>query len=355
MSFNDFIASNQPTHRICRHMIFWGVYAIHYYLQSLIPVKQMFYSAFISACCFLPACVIAVYTLIYIALPVLRARKFVLFVTSIIFLVSSLVILNYYMSVTFFFLTCECELRNIPFGTILGLNLGNTAHALITGFLVLGFKLAKDWLANQKENQKLLNQRISNELRLQKARIYPSFLFLAMRNLQEKLKHESSDSPEIILKLSDVLSYLLYESSEDVVTVEREVDIVATYLAVEELIHPNRVSIQTQMTPDSKGKCIRPMVLFNLLQECCEPLGRSWGKNYALDLNVSAKDDMMRVTLRVTLLEELSNLSQWERLTEDIASSVRNLTSAGQDVRYTAQHYTTDIEMNVQLASSAAS
>ncbi len=115
----------------------------------------------------------------------------------------------------------------------MGQGSNNAFHAFTTGGLVLGFKIVKGWIEQQKENKKLIKTKDIQRIATAKTRIYPRFLFQSLNCINARMTSGLDDSPEIILRLSDLLSYLLYESSEESVPLEKELDMVANLLHIE--------------------------------------------------------------------------------------------------------------------------
>ena len=89
MFLSEIIFSNKALCRITRHLVFWLVYTIFFYLQSLVPEvitvlyhSNAFYVAWVSVYCFLPACIFSVYVFLYFLLPAyLQKKKFIQFST----------------------------------------------------------------------------------------------------------------------------------------------------------------------------------------------------------------------------------------------------------------------------------
>jgi LytS/YehU family sensor histidine kinase len=191
-------------------------------------------------------------------------------------------------------------------------------HAITTGGIVLGIKIAKEWIVKQKENQRLAKLKISNELQLQKARIYPGFLFQSLDSLCTKMISGSPDSPKMILRLSDLLNYLLYESSEELIPLEKELEMIANLLSIEKINQAHHLTIHSQITATSEGKFIRPLILFPLLQNCFETLGCRENEQYVVHLEIAIINQILNVSLRVEQTSEKLNLTEWSQMLKNV-------------------------------------
>jgi two-component system LytT family sensor kinase len=233
--------------------------------------------------------------------------------------------LNYFTTVIFFRFTCECPMSSIRFFQILGQDIINTAHALTTGGLVLGIRVAKEWVSSQKENQNLIRLKISNELHLQKARIYPGFLFQSLNALHFKMISGSADSPTIILTLSDLLSYLLYDSTEEWIPLEKELGMIVNLLSIERINRRRHLTIHSKIMSTSNNKFIKPLTLFPLLQNCFEALGSSEKEYYAFYLDIKEVSQMLHVLLIVERVSEKSNLTEWDQMLNNFKARIMPL------------------------------
>lgn len=241
-------------------------------------------------------------------------------------------------------------MSSIKFFQVLGQDFINTTHAITTGGLVLGIKVAKEWIAKQKENQRLVKLKISNELRLQKARIYPAFLFQSLDSLHTKMISGSADSPKMILRLSDVLNYLLYESSEELIPLEKELDMIANLLAIEKINQGHLLTIHSEITSNADGKFIRPLILFPLLQNCFEALGSSKKELYLFHLEITIARQILSVCLRFEQMREKSNLIEWNQMLERVWRRISFLCQDDHELKIENSKDGSKINLDVLLA-----
>jgi len=118
----------------------------------------------------------------------------------------------------------------------------NKYHAVTDGLflpmmlygITAGIKLSKKWFLRQRENERLPKQKLATELQLLKTSIHPRFLFHALHTVEKYIENASPTSPALIVQLSDLLSYILYEKDERWVTLEKELEIIGCYINLEE-------------------------------------------------------------------------------------------------------------------------
>ncbi|MBP5724937.1 MAG: sensor histidine kinase [Bacteroidales bacterium] len=78
-------------------------------------------------------------------------------------------------------------------------------------------------------------QQMASKLQLLKSQLSPHFLFNAMNSLYSLSLKKSEDLPNAILTFSDLLRYNTYDSSEDFVDVEKEIEYLHNYIKIQKL------------------------------------------------------------------------------------------------------------------------
>ncbi len=109
----------------------------------------------------------------------------------------------------------------------------------LSSFFIAGastiFKITGDWLKQQREQMKLKQDSLVSELKFLRSQINPHFLFNTLNNIYSLALIKSDKTPEIILKLSEILRYMLYECNAPKVPLEKEISYIKNYLDLEKL------------------------------------------------------------------------------------------------------------------------
>ena len=93
--------------------------------------------------------------------------------------------------------------------------------AIKVTLIVVAISLLKRWWQKQKEKERLEKEKISAELRLLKAQIHPEFLFSTLNSITTFARAASPQAPEMLIRFSDLLSYMLYDSDDAKVRLEK--------------------------------------------------------------------------------------------------------------------------------------
>lgn len=137
---------------------------------------------------------------------------------------------------------------------------------IYTLFLATGIKFIKDWILNQQRMQEKEKQYLETELNFLKSQIQPHFFFNTLNNLYSLTLKKSDLAPEIVLKLSDLMSYMLYESNSPLVPLTKEIAYLQNYLDVEQLRFGQRLSVSFNMEGLMEEVNIPPMILILFIE-----------------------------------------------------------------------------------------
>jgi hypothetical protein len=108
-----------------------------------------------------------------------------------------------------------------------------------------------------------------NELSALKAQINPHFLFNNLNTIYSMSAQKDARTPEVILKLSDFLRYVLYDTASETIPLEKEVEIIQTYVSLQkERLHPEITQVELTTHGNFSGIAIAPLLLIPLAENC---------------------------------------------------------------------------------------
>ncbi|MFK7773896.1 MAG: sensor histidine kinase [Saprospiraceae bacterium] len=135
---------------------------------------------------------------------------------------------------------------------------------IVTGlFLVLitiPLRLIENYFKKEELEQELKTQQLEAELRFLKAQVNPHFLFNALNNIYSLSFTNSSQTPEMILKLSDMMSYMLYDCKTEKVKLTNEINYLHNFIALQQLKKEGELNIEFLTKGDFSGIHITPML-----------------------------------------------------------------------------------------------
>ena len=133
-------------------------------------------------------------------------------------------------------------------------------------FLSAVLKFVTDWFLNEKIKTNLENEKLLSELAFLKSQINPHFLFNSLNNIYSLAYQKSDKTPEAILKLSEIMRYMLYESNEDKVALADEIRYLENYIELQKLRFKDSSYIKFEIIGDAKAQKITPLVLISFVE-----------------------------------------------------------------------------------------
>lgn len=108
-----------------------------------------------------------------------------------------------------------------------------------------------------------------NELTALKAQINPHFLFNNLNTIYSMAAQNDHRTPDVVLKLSDFLRYILYDTSAETIPLGKEVEIIQTYVGLQkERVNPELTQVILSTEGNFEGVNISPLLLLPLAENC---------------------------------------------------------------------------------------
>jgi sensor histidine kinase YesM len=119
------------------------------------------------------------------------------------------------------------------------------------------------------------------ELDLLKAQIHPHFLFNTLNNLYALTLNRSPKSPEIVLGLSEILRYMLYECNVESVTLKKDIEVLENFILLEKMRYEERLDLNFTKEGSLEVHKIAPLLLLPLVENAfkhgaSEKVGQAW-------------------------------------------------------------------------------
>ena len=285
---NDFVFA--PRYRILRHTLFWSSWLLGWACFWSLVAKP-FAEILTRIALYIPVFMMYSYPISKIAVPkMLLKGNYMSFVSFIILWLAVGWYLNLYFLKYFF----------LPGLGILGLpntneNIALGFHCLVTTAASFSaISLLKHWMEKQQAWLQAEQEKIIAQLQLLKAQLHPHFLFNTLNNIYSFALHYSPKTPEMVLRLSSLLSYMLYDCKGEEVLLEKELDVMKNYIDLERERYGDKIDISINIIGDIEGKYICPLLMLPFLENAfkhgtSEQLGRPW-----LSVDLSVKDYLMK-------------------------------------------------------------
>ncbi len=156
--------------------------------------------------------------------------------------------------------------------------------------ILSGFKFAWDAAGKQREVDELRASVKESELQFLKSQINPHFLFNNLNNLYSYAIDNSPKTPNIILELSSVLRYMLYDCKEKYVPLSKEIEHLQNFTRLHELQIEDRGSVIFKTENISSGYVIAPLILSVFLENAFKHSTASQSEDISIDVGIKVTE-----------------------------------------------------------------
>lgn len=129
-------------------------------------------------------------------------------------------------------------------------------------------KLTVDWIYERKRVEKLEEVQLKTELEFLKSQIQPHFFFNTLNNLYSLTLEKSDVAPSVVLKLSDIMQYVLYEVREPQIRLYDEIKYIQNYIDLERLRYGDRVNSNTEIKGEIDNIMVPPLLFLPFIENC---------------------------------------------------------------------------------------
>ena len=270
-SFNYLSAMKKKSilkHKVLQHTLFWILYFIFNVLRWGLFFNDFQYSLESNLVEF-SIHILIVYFNLLVLIPRWFPRKFTLYILSLLgatALVTLARILLTYQLVT----TEVWKEANIP-----GLDLFDPNY-FITAFVgelyVVGFtmaiKLGIDYISTLNKTRELENKKLEAELSFLRSQVQPHFFFNTLNNLYSLTLSKSDKAPDTILKLSELMSYVIYQGKQARVKLHNEIKHIQDYLDLEKLRYGTKLNVNFEIEGSIDAYYMPPLILIPFVENC---------------------------------------------------------------------------------------
>jgi len=298
-----FIYSNHKGIRILRHLLFWITDIINYLL--IISINTEINRVEVFRIIFrIPLIALATYFVLYYLIPLFsypkKRMKVILLSIGVLFYLG--VVLRYYRFYILEPLIAPDQIIDFAvwdFRRILSDILG----AMVVVSMAIAIKVTKSKTELQQKNEQLSEEKKRAELKFLKAQMHPHFLFNTLNTLYADIIKSNGKSEEIILRLSNLLRFILEECNKQIIPLHKEVKVIDDYLALEKLRHGDRLRIDSSVAIDNDLVGISPLLLLPFVENSCKHSLRSQRGNIHIKIKITSANNTVSLFVENDLPE----------------------------------------------------
>lgn len=256
--------------RWASHLLFWLVIFWFPIMQRNI-LGDDFLPVFYSYIVILPSQMMGAYFLTYYLIPKFLYKKkywqFALISIGAIYLLAVLArILTVYVAEPLFIANPTQETILEIFANVPYLSLVYVPSVTFIPVFMASLKVIKDTYKQRQRIETLKREKTKAELNFLKAQIHPHFLLNTLNNLYALTLKKSDKAPETVIKLSEMLVYILYKCDEKFVSLKNEIKLLENYISLEKLRYGDNLKLSFNKKIADENAQIAPLILLSIVE-----------------------------------------------------------------------------------------
>ncbi len=162
----------------------------------------------------------------------------------------------------------------------------------VQGFIT-AFKFLLDWGKNQKKMRQLERTNFKTELAFLRSQIQPHFFFNTLNNLYSLTLDKSDLAPETVLKLSELMSYVIYDGKQRKVHLSKEVSYIKNYLDLERLRYGNGLNANLRINGQVSDHKVPPLLLLPFIENSFKHGSGNGKKEVNIDIQLEISNQQV--------------------------------------------------------------
>ncbi|WP_335966425.1 histidine kinase [Galbibacter sp. PAP.153] len=204
---------------------------------------------------------------IYYLIPkLIFKKKYVLYIVCLLALLGihyvTRTALNYWLVTKDIWPEAQGTQEAFGFNHIVAVSLGEFYVIGITAAI----KFTVDYINEHNQNRQLRELQYKTELKYLKAQMQPHFFFNTLNNLYALTLKKSAQAPDVVLRLSDIMHYVIYDASKKRLPLIEEINYIDNYIALEKLRYEYNIESEIKISGDIDGIIIPPLLFLPFIE-----------------------------------------------------------------------------------------
>jgi two-component system LytT family sensor kinase len=175
--------------------------------------------------------------------------------------------------------------------------------ALLMLFMSGFIKIAQEWFKSEQQREALKVENLNAELKFLKSQINPHFLFNCLNTIYSLAHKHSAQTEHAIVKLSTIMRYMIYESNEDKVQLQQELQYLEDYIDIQRLRMPDDIVVDYAVQGNPIGLRIEPMLLVPFVENAFKH-GISYAEPSFIAIAVAIEKNQVRLVVENSLFRQ---------------------------------------------------
>ena len=214
----------------------------------------------------------------------------------------------------------------------------------IPAFILFLIKMTKERFSNAQRVTTLQKEKKTAELNFLKAQMNPHFLFNTLNNIYSLAKNKSDQTPEMILKLSEILDYTIYECNDERVSITQEWELIENYVDLEALRYNKELDLVLDKDIDNENTKIAPLILITIVENAFK-FGLATAKQIPkISISLSVQENKLDFVVKNSKASNSKQSKKDKKKGIGVTNIERQLT-----LQYPEKHYIKSTETDEQF------
>jgi LytS/YehU family sensor histidine kinase len=168
----------------------------------------------------------------------------------------------------------------------------STAWDTMTFLIFTGMiRFTLDWFELENKKKLLENEKLIAELNYLKAQINPHFLFNTLHNLNYLVYSGSARATEVIIRLSNIMRYMIYDANKEKVLLKKEIAYMRDYIHLESIRLNQQFTINFDCQGENDSVEIAPLIMLTFLENAFKHGVSDQQPDCRIDVKVDVQGD----------------------------------------------------------------
>lgn len=177
---------------------------------------------------------------------------------------------------------------------------------LLVWLLSTMIQMFQRWQLAEKRSEESQLEKVNAELSYLKLQINPHFLFNTLNNIYSLASVQSVQTPAAVMKLSEIMRYVIYDAQADYVPVDKEIEYIRNYIELQKMRSNDKLVLQFETSGDLSSHKIAPLLLLSFIENAFK-YGISNHEKSHISINIGVHNATLQMVVSNTIFNRPDN------------------------------------------------
>lgn len=177
---------------------------------------------------------------------------------------------------------------------------------LLVWLLGTMIQMFQRWQLAEKKSKESELEKVNAELSYLKLQINPHFLFNTLNNIYSLASVQSTQTPAAVMKLSEIMRYVIYDAQADYVPVDKEIEYIRNYIELQKMRSNDKLLLNFETSGDLSSYKIAPLLLLSFIENAFK-YGISNHEKSNIRISITVNNGMLEMIVNNTIFNRPHN------------------------------------------------